>query len=140
MTSGAFQINDGGDQFPRSLIVFVFPAILVFANPEDLAFPIQMFNHNSLFCQLLIILFLLFRQRLFLGRFERHLCLLKQLEYPDKALIYFDLGILVDFQTTFLQNLEIVFGAARTAHRENHSRQKTDDQQGFQGMMFFFPE
>ena len=121
MTSCSFQINNGCHQFPSSFIVFVFPAILFFANSEYLTVPVDVFDQDALFCQLPIQLFLLLRQWFVLGGFERHLGVSKEFKNPEKAFIYFDLGASIDFQFTFFENLEVVFCAAPTADSKNDS-------------------
>ena len=127
MTSCPFQINNGCHQFPSSFIVFVFPAILFFANSEYLAVPVDVFDQDALFCQLPIEFFLLLRQWFVPGGFERHLGVSKEFENPEKALIYFDLGASTDFQFALFENLKVVLCAARTADCKNDSGQKTDD-------------
>lgn len=85
-----------------------------------------MFYQDSLFCQLLIILLLRFGQWFVLGCLKRDLGIPEQFENPLKPLIYLDLGILIDFQAAFFENLKIVFGASGASHRKNDSSQKTN--------------
>gem|GEM_PF-4011613 len=67
MASCSFQIDNRCHQFPSSLIIFMLASILFFANPKYLAVPVEVFNQDTLLCQLLIELFLLFGQRFVLG-------------------------------------------------------------------------
>jgi hypothetical protein len=50
-----------------------------------------------------------------LGCLKRDLGFPEQFENPLKPFIYFDLGILIDFQAAFFENLKVVFGASRTS-------------------------
>lgn len=75
-----------------------------------------------------------------LGCLKRDLGISEQFENSKKTFVYFDAGILIDFQLTFFEHPKIVFGASRTADRKNDSGQETDNYQGFDGMLLFFPE
>ena len=74
------------------------------------------------------------------GCLNRDLGVSEQFESSLKSLIYFDVDILIDFQATFFEHLEIVFGSSGTSDWQNDSAQKANNQQGFDGVSLFLPE
>lgn len=64
----------------------------------------------------------------------------KQLLDSDESFICLDVGVRIDVQITLFQELEIVSRASGRTNGENETRQKADNQQGFDGVSLFFPE